>query len=221
MRCRGGGDQLQLEAILSDGGSADFIMGIAILNFAMKNSKSYVESVVKKCNAELKAAEKLRGPADIQKEKERKKKAEQAKKEQELQAAQEAYERTDVGTIRKNIKSAFEEWSTKGEFEKQADYDERLKSQSVNKFTQISIEQIKKISKYLYKYLFPYSPEKEHFTVKFRIGEGVEWQSEVNIPVAAAENFKKNFSDFYLHSLWRWVGAFYSFDFHKTMDVGS
>lgn len=195
------GDQLQLEQVLSEGGSAEFIMGLALMNFAMNNSKSYVESTVKKYGAELKAAEKLRGPADIQKDKERKARAEQNKKEKELKAQQEAYAKTDLGSIQRNINSEFEKWNRKGEFEKETDYAERLKAKSQTAFNEICINQIqKRISDYNNGYnlkteLSTYNSESEFFTIQFKIN-GVEWQNKVNIPIANAESFKNNFTNY-------------------------
>lgn len=200
------GDQLQIEQVLSEGGSAEFIMGLALVNFAMKNPKSYVEPVLKKYDAELKAAEKLKGPVDIQKEKERKAKAEQIEKEKKLQAEQEAYEKTDIGNIQKNIKSAFEKWNQKGEFEKEVDYAERLRTQSQTGFEEICIKQIKKrINNFnSYNYydgynlkaeLSTYNSENEFFTVLFKFN-GIEWQNKINIPISKAESFKNNWSDY-------------------------
>lgn len=195
------GDQLQLEQVLSKGGSAEFIMGLALMNFAMNNQKSYVESIVKKYGAELKAAEKLKGPADIQKEKEQKAIAEQNKKEKELKAQQEAFSKTDVGNIQINIKSEFEKWNQKGEFEKEIDYAERLKTKSQTTFNEICINQIqKRISNYNNRYnlkteLSPYNSENEFFIIKFEIN-GLEWQDKVTIPISKAQPFKNNFSNY-------------------------
>ena len=195
------GDQLQLEQVLSEGGSAEFIMGLALMNFAMNNPKSYVEPIVKKYGAELKAAEKLRGPADIQKEKERKARIEQNKKEKELKAKQEAYAKTDVGSIQISIKSEFEKWNQKGEFEKETDYAERLETKSQTAFNEICINQIqKKINEYNNGYnlkteLSTYNSESEFFTIQFKIND-VEWQNKVSIPISQAQSFKNNFSDY-------------------------
>jgi hypothetical protein len=137
---------------------------------------------------ELKKAAKLKTAVDLQRDNERK-----------LKAEQEAYEKTDAGSIKKNIKTAFEKWNQKGEFEKEADYAENLKTQSQEAFSQICIEQIKsKINNYngdskLKRELSNYNSENEFFTVSFKIND-VEWQNKINIPIANAENFKNNWS---------------------------
>lgn len=122
----------------------------------------------------------------------------------------------DADIIKKNIKTAFEKWNVKGEFEKEANYIERLKTQSKSAFDSICLKQIKGIIKnkyadsdnfeggesewkknlYLYKLekeLLPYNSEKEFFTVSFKIN-GISWQSNINVPIAQAENFKNRFS---------------------------
>jgi len=130
---------------------------------------------------ELRKAQKLKTSVDFKREKEAK------------------YEKTDMFSIYKNIKTVFEEWNHKGEFEKHADYEERLLNKSQNAFTQICIEQIKrKIDDYndyndLNKELQIYNADNEFFTVKFRINS-IEWQSKINVPISDAENFKNKWS---------------------------
>ncbi len=106
------------------------------------------------------------------------------------------YEYTDRGSIQKNIKSAFLKWSQKGEFEKQADYEVRIQKQSQNKFTEISIEEIKKKinsfrSSDLSINLLTYDAENEFFPTLFKF-KGREWKNQVKISIDKAQNFKEN-----------------------------
>jgi hypothetical protein len=204
------GDAAFFEQLAEGKDAQDFLLGLGILGYAMKHSEVQVKSVLTQMGNEYKAAEKLKNATDFRLEKEAKIRAEQAKKERELRAeqaekerelraAQEAYDRTDVGTIRKNIKSAFEKWNLKGEFEKEADYAERLQNQSKTAFDGICLDEIKKRTKnengyYLEKELLPYNAENEFFTVSFKVND-ISWQSNINIPIAQAENFKNQFSD--------------------------
>ena len=79
------------------------------------------ENIKNNMQAELKQAEKLKTAVDL-------------KREQEA-----VFENTDAGMIMKNIKREFEKWNKKGEFEKVADYEERLKTQSQKEFTRICL----------------------------------------------------------------------------------
>lgn len=174
----------------TDGDEArKFILGLGIINYAMNHTEVEVKNLLAQMDKELKAAEKLKTSIDFQREKDR-----------IALAAQAAYEKTDAGSIKKNIKANFELWNQKGEFEKQADYEERLQKQSQNSFTKKCIEQIKnKLRNYhdyyaLSKELLPYNADNEFFIVKFKIN-GIEWQNKLNIPIANAEVFKSNWSN--------------------------
>lgn len=182
-------DKAKLDMITDGEEAREFILGIGILSYAANHSETEVKRMVTQIENDLKQAEKLKTPIDFQREKERKTLATQAE-----------YEKTDAGTIKKNIKATFELWNQKGEFEKQADYEERLQKQSQNAFTKTCIEQIKnKVRNYsdyyaLSKELLPYNADNEFFIIKFKIN-GIEWQSKINIPIANAEKFKNNWSD--------------------------
>ena len=126
---------------------------------------------------ELKKAQKLKTNGDFQRE----------------------IEKTDKGSIKREIKDTFEKWNQRGEFEKQVDYEERLQIKSQTILVQICIEQIKnKIVGYnndkdLKMELLPYNADDEFFTVKFSIN-GIEWQSKITVPIAGAVHFKNNWS---------------------------
>ena len=60
-------------------------------------------------------------------------------------------EEEDAWRIKESIKNVFESWHQQGEFEKQADYEERLKKESKNAFSRICVEGVKnRIDRSLY-----------------------------------------------------------------------
>lgn len=86
----------------------------------------------------------------------------------------------------------------KGEFEKQPDYAERLKQQSKINFDKTCLEQIKnKITSIndCDVILSSYNPDNEYFIVILK-RKGIEYQSKINVPIAVAEKFKNNWSNF-------------------------
>jgi len=174
-------------------------------------------SELKNLEREIKQAENLKTAVDFKREREAKAKEEQEKYEQ-------YYKQTDAGIIKNNIQNAFEKWNKKGEFEKEADYTERLQYQSQAAFDKICIIQIKnKINNqdynndYYYddndddddeyydfnsnnygnlqRRLSIYDSEREFFMVTFKIND-VEWQNRINVPIANAEKFKNDFHNF-------------------------
>lgn len=193
-------DEVFYEQLAQGEDAQEFLLAMGILGYAMSNTEAQVKKVLTQMKNEYAAAEKLKNATDFRLEKEVKARKEQAEKERKLRAEQEAYAKTDVGSIQKNIKSDFEKWNQKGEFEKEVDYAERLKTQSQNAFDEICINQIKtKINDYnndynLRKELSTYNSENEFFIVSFQINS-VKWQNKLNIPISKAEDFKNNFSD--------------------------
>lgn len=181
-------DEVFYEKSANGKGVVELALGLAILDYPNKHSKSQCDKVFAQMKNEFNQAEKLKNATDFKLEKESKAIAEQ-----------DAIYKTDRGSIVKDIKSKFEKWNQKGEFEKDADYLKRLQVESQNMFEEICIEQIKnKIKNYsdnnnLSKELLTYNSEGEYFTVIFKIN-GKEWQNRINIPIAKAENFKKNWS---------------------------
>lgn len=138
---------------------------------------------------ELKKAQKLKTAVDI-------------KREQDA-----AYAKTDMGHLKSNIQHAFKKWNQKGEFEKEADYEQRLQTQSETAFEQVCVAQIKEAagkcnlnrnSDYpdrtdLQRTLSAYDTESESFSVSFKIN-GISWQKEIDVPLDEAEAFKKNWN---------------------------
>lgn len=177
-----------------------FILGLGILNYAMYHSEAETKKLINQIKNEYSAAEKLKTSVDIQRAKEAKLKKEQLEKEKKLKETQAAYLRTDKGSIYDNVKTEFEKWNQKGEFEKEADFVERIKSKSKGEFNKVCIEQIKSKIKDLDNYdysdnlkreLSTYDSEGEFFTVVFKFND-VEWENVLNIPISDAEEFKKN-----------------------------
>ena len=181
-------DEVFYEQLTAGKEANDFVLGLAILNYAMYNSKSQCEKIFTQMNNEFKQAEKLKNATDFRLEKEAK-----DRKDQEV------IEKTDLGSIRKNIKYAFEQWNQKGEFEKETDYTDRLQNQSQTAFEGICLEKIKNrinsFSSYNWrKELSTYNSENEFFTVFFKINN-IEWQSNISIPITQAPNFKTDWPD--------------------------
>lgn len=105
------------------------------------------------------------------------------------------YKYTDREVLQKNIKSSFLNWSQKGEFEKQADYELRIQKQSQSKFTEICIQEIKKkinsfSSSDLIINLLTYDAENEVLPAVFTFKER-EWKNQVKISIDKAQNFKE------------------------------
>lgn len=150
---------------------------------------------------DLNEAEKLKTGKDIEKDKFEKEKIDTEESERK-------YLKSDEVKIKNSINEIFKKWNQKGEFEKEIDYEERLKNKSKESFSKICIVQIKneiKNNKYGFsehdgnrdywkKELSFYNSEKELFTVKFELN-GVEWQNDITISIAKAEGFKENWKD--------------------------
>ena len=190
-------DRMQLEMMTNGEDASRFILGIGMLGYATKHSEAETKRLIEQIKAELKQADKLKTAVDFKREKDAKDKKEREEKEKKLKEEQEAYEKTDVGSLKKNIKENFEKWNQKNEFEKEADYAVRLQNQSQRAFDSICINQIKRKidnSYYWKKELSIYNSENESFSVTFKINE-VEWQNNINVPIAQAQSFKANWSE--------------------------
>ena len=105
------------------------------------------------------------------------------------------YKYADREILQKNIKSSFLNWNQKGEFEKQSDYELRKQKESQSKFTEVCIEEIKKIinsfrSSDLNINLLIYDAENEIFPTVSKFKEK-EWENQVRISIDKAQNFKE------------------------------
>ncbi len=195
-------DEAFYEQLTKGKEAQEFLLALGILGYTTKHSEEQCKKVFAQMANEYKHAEKLKNATDFRLEKEAKALKAKREKERQLRIEQEAYARTDVSNIQVNIKSEFDKWNQKGEFEKEADYAERLKLQSQIAFEEICIKQIKdRINYYsdgysLKKELSNYDSENEFFVITFKIN-GVEWQNKINIPISQAQVFKTNWSDLY------------------------
>ncbi|MEI6556642.1 MAG: energy transducer TonB [Paludibacter sp.] len=192
-------EKMQLDLMTNGEEARSFLLGLGMLSYSANHSEIEVKRLINQFKSELKQAEQLKTSVDFKREKKAKDKKEREERERKLKEQQEAYERTDAGSIKKSIKESFEEWNRKGEFEKEADYFLRLKNKSQDAFLQICLEQIKSKVGYYYcndieKELSIYDSEKELFTVTFKRKE-VKWQNILKIPIANAANFKKKWSN--------------------------
>lgn len=170
---------------------------------------------------ETKAAEKLKNAEDFRKErlqkeqKENKVKAEQAKydeqkrikdQEKEKQRLLEFYNNSDLGSTKEKIKIEFENWLTKGEFEKKEDFSKRLDLMEL-KFLEICdktiLEKLSEKVEYVSGenwygdnsgeesfVLHDYNADKEFFLFYFRYKQ-MEFQDTIYIPFSDAEQFKE------------------------------
>ncbi|GHT38166.1 hypothetical protein AGMMS49965_00690 [Bacteroidia bacterium] len=128
--------------------------------------------------------------------------AKEAVKEAAKRQAQAEYESSDAITIKRNIKRAFEQWSKKGEFEKQSDYEERVSTNLQEVFEQICVKEIHARIHSIYEAQWTrilkkessYDAETETFTVSSAFN-GITCQATINIPVANAEQFKNYWFD--------------------------
>jgi hypothetical protein len=184
-------EKVQLQMLTSGEDARNFILGLGILNYAMNHTETETKTLTTQFNNELNSAEKLKTKVDFQREKERK----------ALQA-QKKFDKSDAGRIRLKIKSEFQSWNQKGEFEKQGDYDLRLQTHSKEKYTEICINAIKnEVDEYFNNYssslkiqLLKYDSENEYFPISFKFN-GKEWQNKLKIPINNAENFKSNWGN--------------------------
>ena len=180
----------------------DFLLGLGFINYMATHSEAQCESLFTQMEKEYKAAEKLKNATDLKLEEEAKERAAQKEKDAEDRAAQEAYENLDAVVIRKGIKSEFEKWNAKGEFEKENDYISRLEHQSQTVFDSICLKHILLRESYISIYFankrLSYNAEDEFFTFLFEYNN-IECKSIIKVPIAQAENFKNDFKDINLY----------------------
>lgn len=191
-----GVSETQISRAKEMGNIEGMFMGLGIME---KLSTMQGLVLMEQYNNELKKAENLKTEVDFKKDKIKKNKEIALQKAIEQKKILELYNNSDYSIISKNIKSEFENWTKKGEFEKEADYFNRLQIKSQNVFEEICLKQINdKINNYnvdynLRKELSTYNSEGEYFMIVFKINN-VEWQNKINIPISKAENFKNNWS---------------------------
>ena len=162
--------------------------------------------------AEEKAANKLKTEVDFKREKaeEAQRLAQKSAREKELE-----FKETDDYKIKKILKTEFNEWQEKGEFEKTTDYEERLKNNSIQQFYQICSDVLKEyVSRFDEEYLSnrrvegtlqPYNTDLEYFPVKFRF-LSTDYTVPVQVAFADAPKFKDKYID-------NWKVNFYDYVF--------
>lgn len=116
----------------------------------------------------------------------------------------------DMTAIRKAVKDKFSAWCEKGEFEKAASVDERLRTGSKAAFDKICfdaiLEQIgKKINQVssAERKISTYDSEKESFSITVPV-LGIMQQFSLNVPIDVAQQFKADFASLPLSFGGKW-----------------
>jgi hypothetical protein len=139
---------------LAKGEEAYFVLSMVVMNYAMTHSESQTKQVITQMDNEFKQAEKLKNATDFRLEKEAKERV------------------TIAGAMKNEIKSKFQKWNQKGEFEKQSDFEDRLQTQSQNKFVEICMEVFARTNnlkdEHLKRELLSYDPENEVFCLTLK-----------------------------------------------------
>ena len=106
---------------------------------------------------------------------------------------------TDIDAIKLSVKSNFAKWCEKGEFEKVAAVEDRLRNESKNAFDKICydaiVEKARSLSSSIAaqdRKISTYDSEKETFMISLLI-HGVQESFELNVPISIAPYFKLNF----------------------------
>lgn len=182
------------------------MVGLAMIGYASKHGMARTKQIMQQMGVEIKAAEKLRTKADTQREKNKELAEQKERQEKE-------YANSDKGKVMAQVKQDFAAWCQKGEFEKAADAEERLKTQSEKAFNEICT---KALTRYANAYaqqaiLGNYDTEKERFFLGFKyrgnknldytdgqsFADGVIGTCYYDVPVAEAPDFKKEFEGFH------------------------
>lgn len=168
----------------SDVAKAGF--NLAYMEYAYKHGAAAAKRLLNAANAELRVAEKLKNSAD---------------------RLREFYE-TDKGMVYKTVKDKFALWMQKGEFEKQANFEERLCDSTKIKFGEICEDAFNDITDILLhgskdnsedekikleKQLDTYDSENEQFTMYCTSHEAYTAVVKLHIPISEAQDFKETF----------------------------
>lgn len=171
--------------------------------FSSFASSDYGKIRLLKFKSDMQDAKKLKNKIDIENDLKNKQKKEQEKKlilekKREIEL-KEYYEKSDFVSIQKHIKSDFENWLTKSEFEKNIEYENRIKK-SAQVFDSISYHVIQeKIAKYKLNNnikieLQNYDAEKELYYLKLLINNTIV-NNTIKIKPSDAEFFKNIISN--------------------------
>lgn len=167
----------------------------------------YTEALIK----ELKLAEKLKTEIDFKREKEKRDKEallygqKPNSIKNELPQSTDEYKNNYVLSVKEQLKERirldFDNWTRKGEFEKEIDFYNRLESQSKVEFDKICIEKIKSeftnIKSELEVKLLNYDSENEFFIIQINLQDFARME-KLYISIDNAELFKDNWDSFSL-----------------------
>lgn len=130
----------------------------------------------------------------------------------------------DMSAIKKAVKDKFSTWSEKGEFEKAAAVDERLRTGSKSAFDKICFDAIleqvgKKVNQVssAERKISTYDSEKETFTIMVPVF-GIMQQFTLNVPIDVAQQFKTDFPSLPLSFGCKW-GVLNGKLYPKTLKV--
>lgn len=171
--------------------------------FSYFASSDYGKIRILKFESDMQDAKKLKNKIDIENDLKNKQKKEQEtklilEKKREIEL-KDYYEKSDFVSIQKRIKSDFENWLTKSEFEKNIEYENRIKK-SAQVFDSISYNVIQeKIAKYKLNNnikieLQNYDAEKELYYLKLLINNTIV-NNTIKIKPSDAEFFKNIISN--------------------------
>lgn len=169
-------EQEIVEFELLDQAKAKALIYLGLAAYATEHSAKVADQLATNYENEIKAAKKLKNNVDLERER------------------KEAMRGKDMGHVYDDIKSSFEKWSRKGEFEKEIEHEDRLKTKSEEKFISCCNNVMASfISNYAANAEFVlgrYDSEKETFSVE--IGN---WDLSLPIQFSQAETFKKTMTD--------------------------
>lgn len=182
--------QAKAELFYSNEESVDMLLG-----FGLISSPNLIEKITK----ELNQAEKLKTNLDYKREEEIINREEKQALAKKIKDKVEKYNKTDIGYIQNRIKEKFNKWNKKGEFEKNEDYNNRLKNESKTKFDEVCTIEIHNRINTLktwswHKEISKYNTENEKFNIKFILNK-IEWNGGINVEIKNASKFKANWSN--------------------------
>lgn len=139
---------------------------------------------------EIKEAAKLKNKTDYEREKLIADKEAREKRKKEIA-------KTDYEKVINNVRYFFSEWSKKGEFEKQEDWNARLLQKSEEKFTTLCNQSVSLLAncggRYNY-WLEEYNADGEFFTVDFATNS-CHLELKLKIPYSDAKRFKEKINE--------------------------
>lgn len=162
--------------------------------------------ILEEYESELREAEKLKNSTDLIRENERKFAEKRIRDSiRNLQIERERIARvnsSDSVILDNKVKSRFDGWLEKNEFEKNVDYLQRLAKGSKQEFDKICYEEVierinfwKSEDSFIDYEIDNYNSETEKFSVFFRIRD-LKWSDSISISIKEALEFKENFLNY-------------------------